>query len=154
MYTFENLLVFVHVLAAIVWVGGVLALSVLAVRVGRGPDRTTQASLLRLSDRYVRALIAPAGVLTLISGIPLVDEMDLSIGTFWIAWGLIGLVLSIALSATVIRSTNERLRQLAEDQSTDQARRLAWQRRATVLYGLNLLILFSVVWAMVFKPTL
>jgi uncharacterized membrane protein len=131
----------------------VLALSVLAVPVGRGPDRTAQASLLR-SDGYARVLIAPAGVLTLISGIPLVEDLDLSLGTLWIAWGLVGLVLSIALGATLIRSTIERLRRLAENAPMDEARRLACQRRATVLYGINLLVLLSVVWAMVFKPTL
>jgi hypothetical protein len=41
---------FLHILSVIVWVGGVIALNVLAVRVGRGPDRPVQAALLGLSD--------------------------------------------------------------------------------------------------------
>lgn len=58
-YTLETLH-FLHVLSVIVWFGGVLALNVLAVRVGSGPDRASQATLLRLSDFYGRAVIAPA----------------------------------------------------------------------------------------------
>ena len=58
MYTYETLLHFLHILAAIVWVGSVLTLNVLAVRV-----------------RRCRV-------------------------------GLIGLVLSVALGATLIRGTN------------------------------------------------
>jgi uncharacterized membrane protein len=154
MYTYENLLHFLHILSAIVWVGGVLTLNVLAVRVGAGPERTTQASLLRMSDLYGRVVIAPAGLLSLISGLLLVGQMDLSFGTLWVAWGIIGLVLSVGLGATLIRATNAELRRLSEDPSMDEPRRLARQRRAAVVYGLNLVLLLSVVWAMVFKPTL
>jgi hypothetical protein len=54
--------------------GGVLTLNLLTVRVGGGPDRTTQASLLRLSDLYGHAVIAPTGVLSLITGLLLVGK--------------------------------------------------------------------------------
>lgn len=155
MYTYETLLHFLHILAAIVWVRGVLTLNVLAVRVGGGPDRTTQASVLRLSDLYGGAVITPAGVLSLITGLLLVGQRDLSLGTLWVAWGLLGPgVLSVALGATLIRATNAELRRLIENPSMDEPRRLARQRRAAALYGLNLLLLLSIVWAMVFKPTL
>lgn len=150
---FENLLHFLHVLAVIVWVGGVLSLNVLAVRVGIGPDRAVQASLLRMSDFYGRAVIAPAGALTLITGLLLVGQLDLALSTLWVAWGMIGLVLSVALGATLIRATNGQLRRLTESPSTDDPSRLSRQRRAAILYGLNLLLLLSVLWAMVFKPT-
>lgn len=71
-----------------------------------------------------------------------------------VKWGLIGLVLSVALGATLIRATNPELRRLVENPKMGEPRRLARQRRAAALYGLNLLLLLSVVWAMVFKPTL
>lgn len=154
-YTLETLLHFLHVLSVIVWFGGVLALNVLAVRVGSGPDRASQATLLRLSDVYGRAIIAPAGILTLITGLLLMGEHELPLSTLWIAWGLIGLLLSVGMGATLIRATQADLRRLTEDPSVDnQSRRLQRQRRAAILYAVNLLILLSVVWAMVFKPTL
>jgi len=153
-FTFESLLHFLHIFSVIVWVGGVIALNVLAVRVGRGPDRGVQAALLGLSDTYGRAVIAPAGVLTLITGLLLVGEEDLAFSTFWAAWGLVGLFVSVILGATLIRATQADLRRLTEGPSPDDTRRLARQRRAAVLYAINVLILLSVVWAMVFKPTI
>jgi uncharacterized membrane protein len=153
-FTWEALLHFLHVLSVIVWFGGVLTLNVLAVRVGRGPDRSVQAVVLHLGDLYGRAVIAPAGVLTLITGILLVNEHDLAFSTLWVAWGLIGLFVSVILGATLIRATQVDLRRLTEGAGTDESRRLASQRRAAVLYSINVLILLSIVWAMVFKPTL
>jgi uncharacterized membrane protein len=152
--TWEAVLHFVHILSVIVWVGGVLTLNVLAIRIGRGADRSVQAAVLRLSDLYGRAVIAPAGALTLISGILLVNEHDLAFGTLWVAWGLIGLFVSVILGATLIRATHVDLRRLTENPTTNEPRRLARQRRAVVLYSINVLILLSIVWAMVIKPTI
>lgn len=155
MYTVENLLHFLHQLAAIVWLGGVLAANVLQVRIGRGRDQAVQASLLRQSDFYGRAVIAPATVVVLLTGLLLVAQMDdASWSDFWVAWGLAGIAVSLALGGTLIRATNAELRRLAEGPTLDDPRWSALQRRAATLYGINLVLLLSVVWAMVFKPTL
>jgi putative copper export protein len=97
-HTLETLFHFLHQLAAIVWLGGVLALNVLQLQVGRGPDRVALGPLLRRSDRYGRAVIAPAGVVTLLTGIVLVlqdDEAGWS--DLWVWWGIAGMVASLAL---------------------------------------------------------
>ena len=155
MYTVENLLHFLHQLAAIVWLGGVLAANVLQVRIGRGRDQAVQASLLRQSDFYGRAVIAPAAVVVLLTGLLLVAQMDdASWSDFWVAWGLAGIAVSLALGGTLIRATNAELRRLADGPTLDDPRWSALQRRAATLYGINLVLLLSVVWAMVFKPTL
>jgi uncharacterized membrane protein len=153
-YTIENLFHFLHVLAVIVWVGGVLTVNVLQVALGRGQDLAAQGPLLRLSDLYGRAVIAPAAAVALITGLVLVGQEDLTLGTLWVAWGLVGLFLSLALGATLIRVTNAELRRLTAAAALDDPRRLPLQRRAATLYGINLLLLLSVAWAMVFKPTL
>src|SRR4030095_15592427 len=53
-----------HQLAAIIWLGGILAVNVLQEWIGGGNDRAAQASLLRQSDLYGRAVIAPAAAVT------------------------------------------------------------------------------------------
>jgi hypothetical protein len=67
-------------------------------------------------------------------------------------WGLTASSLSLALGATLIRVTNAELRRPATATTVDNPRWPRLQRRAAILYGINLLL--SVVWAMVFKPTL
>jgi uncharacterized membrane protein len=153
-YTLESLFHFLHQLSAITWLGGVLAVNVLQVRLGSRQDRAAQESLLRQTDLYGRAVIAPAAAITLLTGLVLVVQEDFAFSDLWVAWGLIGLLLSLALGATLIRVTNAELRRLAADPANEQPRWLAQQRRAAILFGINLVLLLSVVWAMVFKPTL
>ena len=154
MYTMDNLFKFLHILAVIVWVGGVLTVNVLQVLTGRGHDRAAQGSLLRLSDLYGRAVIAPAAALTLLTGLVRVEQIDVGYRTLWVAWGIAVIVLSLAIGATLIRATNAELRRLATDAPADNPRWPTLQRRAATLYGINLLLLLSAVWAMEFKPSL
>jgi hypothetical protein len=69
-------------------------------------------------------------------------------------WGLVAVFVSLALGATLIRVTNAELRRLATAATFDNPRWPRLQRRAAILYAINLVLLVSVVWAMVFKPTL
>jgi stage V sporulation protein SpoVS len=71
-----------------------------------------------------------------------------------VAWGIVGVLLSLAIGATLIRLTNAELRRLVADAATQDAQRLAVQRRLAIVNGINLLVLLSVFWAMEFKPTL
>lgn len=152
MYTIENLFKFLHVLSVIVWVGGVLTVNVLQLLTGRGQDRAAQASLLRLSDLYGRAVISAAAAATLLTGIVRVEQINVGYGTLWVAWGFAAVALSLALGATLIRVTNAELRRVAAAGVADDPRWPALQRRALALFAVNLLLLLSAVWAMEFKP--
>jgi putative copper export protein len=154
MYTMENLFKFLHILSVIVWVGGVLTVNILQLLTGRGRDRAAQASLLRLSDLYGRAVISAAAAATLLTGVVRVEQLNVGYGTLWVAWGLAAVALSLALGASLIRVTNAELRQVAADAGPDDPRWPPLQRRALVLFVVNLLLLLSAVWAMEFKPTL
>jgi uncharacterized membrane protein len=153
-FTAESLFRFLHVLGVIVWVGGVLTVNVLQVVIGRGQDRAGQAALLRLSDLYGRAVLGPAAAVTVIAGLLTAAQLHISLGTFWVAWGIAGVIVSIALGATLIRVTIAKLRQLVADGAFDDPRWPALRRRLATLYSINLLVLVSVVWAMEFKPAL
>lgn len=155
MSTLETLVHFLHLLAAIVWLGGVVALNILQLQVGRGPDRAALGPVLRRSDLYGRAVIAPAGAMTLLTGILLVIQDDqVSWSDLWVWWGIAGMVVSLGLGATLIRANNAGLRRLTAQPRYDDRQVSAGQRRAAVLYAINLLVLLSVVWAMVFQPSL
>jgi uncharacterized membrane protein len=154
MYTVDNLFKFLHVLAVVIWLGGVLAVNVLQLLSARGPDRAHQGSLLRLSDLYGRVVIAPAAAATLITGIIRVAQINVSYGTFWVWWGIASIVLSLVLGATLIRATNAKLRGLATATPRDDGQWFSLQRRVAGTYMVNLVLLLSALWAMEFKPTL
>ena len=154
MYTIENLLHFLHQLAAIVWLGGVLAVNVFQLRLGRRHDRAAQQSLLRLANFYGQAVIAPAAAVVLVTGLILVPQTHAAWSASWVIWGFAGIVGSLVLGATLIRATNAELIQIAAGSAPGNPRWLTLNRRAARLYAINLIVLLSVVWAMVFQPTL
>jgi uncharacterized membrane protein len=154
MQTTYGIFKFLHIAAVIVWIGGLVAVSIINARAARHEDASVMSALAQASGFFGRVVVAPAAALTLFAGIVMVVSGGLSFGTLWIAWGLGGIVLSLLLGATLIRRAGEELGEAAQAPRTDPARTLALQRRLRTLNLLNLLVLFSVVWAMVFKPTL
>ena len=149
-----NLFKFLHVVAVIVWVGGLVAISVINARLAREHDPAQMAPLTRASGFFGGVIVAPAAALTLIAGLVMVANARMSFATLWIAWGLGGLLVSLLLGATLIRRAGTELSAAIQGADSDPSRTEALQRRLRTLSLLNLLILFSAVGAMVFKPTL
>lgn len=145
---------FLHVAAVIVWLGGLVAISLMNARLAGEDDPTAMAVMAHASRFFGSTVVGPAAGVTLLAGLVMVLAGGMSLATLWIAWGLGGLFLSMALSTTLIRRTGEELNAAHHEPNGDQARVPGLQRRLRALSGVNLLILFSAVAAMVFKPTL
>lgn len=148
------LLKFLHVIGAILWVGGISTLTILYSQLGRAQESTTLTTLLRVSGFAGRVIVGPAAAITLIAGIATAVIAGFDFGMLWITWGFMGILLSILLGATLIRSTTAGIAQVATAASLDTRRLQALQGRLAGLNVLNLLILLSTVGAMVIKPTL
>lgn len=153
MYTAYNLSKFLHIVGAIIWIGGVVAVAVINARLAREKDLSVLAAMTRQSRFFGAAIVGPAALTTLVAGIVMVAVSNIG-AQFWVIWGFSVIVLSIALGASFIRITYEKLGELAGVPSPSTARVLVLQGRLGVLNGINLLLLLSAVWAMVFKPTL
>jgi putative copper export protein len=154
MSTVYNVSLFVHVSAVIIWIGGLVAIGILNARLAREQERSAMAPFARASRFFGGAVVGPASALTLIAGIVMVVDAGLGFDTLWIAWGLAGIFLSLLLGATLIRRAGNELSAATEVASQDHARIPSLQRRLRNLSILNLILLFSVVFGMVFKPTL
>jgi uncharacterized membrane protein len=144
---------FLHILAVIVWIGGVITMSLLSARVGRERDGAALRFLLRQSAFLGQMVLGPAALLTLFAGFALMGVLRSGF-TLWMAWGVAGIAASIALGAIVMRPVTLRLMELAEAAPADDARIAEARRRLGRLGLVNLAVLLSTVWAMVAKPTL
>jgi uncharacterized membrane protein len=147
-----RLLKFIHLASVVAWLGGASALSFLILRVTRTGDRPTLVSLLRQAGLYGRAVVGPASVLTLLSGIGMLATLGISPEALWVRWGFIGILGHFLLGATLIRRATNRLGALAADGPADAID--AARRRYGLLNAAYLLLLLSVVGAMALKPTL
>jgi uncharacterized membrane protein len=144
---------FVHVAAVIVWLGGLLALGVVTARMARGGDTAGFAALRRQSQFFGQSIVAPASLVTLLAGGVMVARAGFGFTSLWVVWGVVGIVASLLLGAFPIRRTGEAVDALASD-VPDDPHLIGLQNRLAVLSAVNLVLLASVVWAMVFKPTL
>lgn len=153
MVTLYPLFKFIHVGSVIVWLGGVLTLSVLNLRLSRIRQPEVLQALSKESNFYGRAVVGPAAALTLIAGIITATQMGISFNSLWITWGFTAIFLSLTLGTTFTRITTNRLSQLATTAANSQQMN-ATQNRLAFLNALDVLLLLSAVGAMVFKPVL
>ena len=151
MTSLYDLLQFIHVTAAIVWIGGSVALTVLHARLAGRLDGDSIAILRSQSARLGGLLFGPAAITTLLAGIGMVAVSGMG-GQLWVTWGLIVVFASLVLSGGFIRRVAGRLTTLVTSPQSDAAVIDSYRTRLGMLNAFNLLLLLSAVWAMVVKP--
>jgi uncharacterized membrane protein len=149
--TWHELWLFLHVLAAMVWIGGAVAIQVYGILTKRAADPAKSAFNAQNVSFTVTRVFFPAALVVLGSGIGLVLEAGWDWGTPFISWSLLlwVVVSSIAFGflGRAIGSAGARL--AAEGPSPELAlrlRNLVWLSRAL------LLLLVVIVFLMTVKP--
>ena len=145
---------FIHVAAAIVWIGGIFALTVLDARLSRVGEPALSAAMGQQSEAFGRTVIGPAMAVVLLAGLWMAGQFGIPFSSLWIIWELAGFVIFIALGVVALGRTGAELGALARTAGASDPRVTALRQRLSLLSWVNLLVLASVVWAMVFKPTL
>ena len=146
-----NWLKFIHVAATAAWIGGFGAIAVLNALATRSAEPKEVATFLRYGRALGAWLAGPASGLALLAGVGamLVGHLAMPV---WIIWGIGATVVFILIGVTALRPALTRLVAAADaGSSPDEIRRLLRHQRR--LLAVNLLVLLSAVWAMVFKPT-
>jgi uncharacterized membrane protein len=145
---------FAHVAAVAVWVGGVFALTVLNARLASMGEPAAVAALGQQSEAFGRTVIGPAMGIVLIAGLWMAGQFGIPFTSLWIVWGLVGFVVFILLGVFAWVGPVAAFAPLARTAGPSDPRVTALRQRIAILSWLNLLVLASVIWAMVFKPTL
>ena len=151
--TLYDWLLFLHIVAAMVWVGGGVVLTVTAARVLRDPEPGAVARFTG-SLRVVGPLVlAPATIAVLGLGIGLIVDTDAwDFGQLWVQLGL-ALFVGAFLIGAIYQSRTALAAERAAARGDD-----AWARRQLVRwswgYRLILLLLIVAAWDMTTKPGL
>ena len=149
-YTFFK---FVHVAAATVWVGGALMIQAFAFRIVRTRDSKRQADFSKDSELVGMRVFIPATWILLIAGIAMMINADLPWDQNWIVFGLIAFALSFIVGAGFLGPEGGRIAALIEKEGYDSPAALARIRRILLISRCELVILMTVIWSMVVKPT-
>jgi uncharacterized membrane protein len=151
--TLYDWLLFLHVLAAMVWIGGGVMLAAIAARVLRDPDPAAVGRFTASLRALGPLVLAPATVAVLGLGIGLVVDSDAwDFGQLWLQLGL-GLFAAAFLIGAIWQSrTALAATRAAERDNNAEARRQL--RRWSWGYRLIVLLLVVAAWDMTTKPGL
>jgi uncharacterized membrane protein len=140
-----------HVLAAIVWVGGALMLNILAWFALRSKLPGRRAEFAREAEKVGMRLFAPAGLLLVIMGFVLVEKGNWGYH-LWVILGLIAYGLSFLTGLLFIGPESGRIGKAIETEGPESPTVAARIDRILLISRIELVILFLVVVDMVLKP--
>jgi uncharacterized membrane protein len=149
--TWYELLLFLHIVAAIVWLGAGLLINVLAIRAERTHDgeglRRVAADSAALSD----TLFIPASLATLVFGILLVVDAW-SLDHLWIVLGLVGYLGTFLTGILVMKPGSEKIAAMMERDGMSAEAEIEIRRLLTKA-RFDTVVLYLVVAVMALKPT-
>jgi uncharacterized membrane protein len=149
---YYNTLKFLHVLAAITWVGGAIYAQALAIKVMREGDGAHLTRLAKDLGDLGQRLSVPASVSVLVFGVWLVAVSAWNFTDAWILIGLTGIAIIIVTGAFFLGPEAQRLGTLAGERDPTDPDIQGRIRRILAISRIDLVVLVLVVADMVFKP--
>jgi Predicted integral membrane protein (DUF2269) len=144
---------FLHVLGAVTWVGGNIALNIVGTRLIAASPGAPTLAFTRQIEWVGTRVFTPASVLVLLAGIVMTIDVW-SFEELWILIGLAGFLYSFINGAFFLGPLSAKTAGLMEERGTEDPEVLGNIRRLFVLGRIELVVLLIVVMAMTLKPTL
>ncbi len=148
--TLNEVLLFVHILGAAVWVGGSIMLGFISSRVERTGDVQFRAKFAK-SAGVVGPVIGVSALAVLASGVGIVlDSETIELSQTWVWLGLALFVLSAIVGGAYFGPASNKIVKALEAGQTEEADRRA--KTFNMVSRLDLLLLLVIFGVMVFKP--
>ena len=143
---------FLHVVSAILWVGGGFTLMVLAVRADRAGNIEGMLQAMRATGELGNRFFAPMSMLTLAFGL-IMCWFWVGFSDLWILIGLAGYATTFCIGMFIFKPTADRMAaMIARDGVTPAA--LAQGQRILSAARLDYSVMLVIIADMVLKPTL
>ncbi len=143
---------FLHVVSAIIWLGGALIMVILGMRADRARNDAEIVGIVRQVAWAAERVYVPASLATLIFGL-IAAWLGNLWGHLWIILGLVGVAATIALGVGVLtpRAKKAEAAYAARGAAPDV---VAICREILTIAKFDMVLLFTIVADMVLKPTL
>jgi uncharacterized membrane protein len=147
-------LLFFHIAAAIVWLGGGVAIQVLAIRANRTDDTARMVTIAHEAEWFGTRVFLPSSLLVLVLGIILTLDGPWDFGQTWIVLALIGYGLSFVTGAAFLGPESGRIGKLLAAEGPDSPAVQARIQRIFLISRIELVLLYLIVLDMAVKPGL
>ena len=142
-------LLFVHVTAAVIWLGGGFTFQMYGTVVRRGGDTEEIARFAGRAGVLAERMFVPASLLVVLAGIGLMIEGSWDWGQLWVVFALVTFVASFLTGLLVIAPMAKRLP--AVGPATPEGQELI--RRLFTMLRIDLVYMYAILFAMTVKPT-
>ena len=146
-----ELLLYVHIVCAVIWVGGAFSLQVLAMRATGSDDPLELPRLGRNMEFIGSRVFMPAAVLLFLAGAAMTLQAW-SFGQAWVAISVGLWILSAVAGAAYLGPRAKRVAELFEREGPESVAARGLLRRLFVVSRLELASFAVIVALMVFKP--
>ena len=147
-----ELLLAIHILAVVVWVGGATSLQVLAIRATGSGDPVRMATFAGEAEWVGMRIFMPSSIVVLLAGIALVLEGSWGFDQLWILIGLAGIAFSIVVGAAFLGPESGRLKALMEARGAEDTEVKQRLERIFMISRIELGVLLLIVLDMAIKP--
>lgn len=147
--TWYELLLFVHITAAVIWLGGALVLQTYAAVVRRGGDPEELARFVGRAGALAERMFVPSSLIVILAGIGLMLDGDWDWGQLWVVFALVAFAASFATGLFVLSPMAKRVPEVGPTTPAGQA----LIERLFSIMRVDLAFMYAIVFAMVVKPT-
>ena len=142
----------VHVVAAVVWLGGGALLLVIGMRAQLSNDPHNVVQIARQAAFCGERIFAPAGLVVVLMGIAMMVNGDLDWGQFWVIAGLVGYAITFAVGIGYLSPVSKKIARTAAEKGEDHPETQALIDRILLVGRFDVAMLLLVVVDMVAKP--
>lgn len=149
-----RILLFVHVMAVILWLGTGSVFQMLTEKATASKDEAKMRTVVSLGDTFGKAYFGILTVTVLLSGIFMVVEADWGFDQVFVIGGIVGIVASGGLGGAIIGPVSEKLQERLAAGGAFDAQAVADLTRIRDVGRIDLSIMVIVVFFMTYKPGL
>jgi uncharacterized membrane protein len=142
----------VHVTFAVLWVGGGLVLTILALRAERGMDPNDIVNIARYAAFVGERIFAPAGLIVFLMGIAMMINTNWGWGKFWVIVGLLGYASTFLTGIGVLNPLTKQIDASSAEHGPTAPQTIALIKKTLLIVRIDVAVLLIVVLDMVTKP--
>jgi uncharacterized membrane protein len=142
----------IHVIAAVIWVGGDVTLTTLGIVFERRHEGETLAALGRLGTWIGTRVYTPALFVVIGFGIALMHELHLDYGQFWVIFGLVGWAIAATLGVAFVGPELGRIDLAARTHGPDSEEVARRVQRLFMIFRFDTALLILIIIDMSAKP--
>ncbi|HSF62477.1 MAG TPA: DUF2269 family protein [Gaiellaceae bacterium] len=147
--TWYEFLLFVHITAAVIWLGGAFTFQMYGAVVRRGGDPEEMARFAGRAGVLSERMFVPASLVVVLAGIGLMIDGNWDWGQLWVIFALVTFAASFVVGLFVLAPMAKRIPVVGP---TTPAGQELIQRLFTIL-RIDLAFMYAIIFAMVVKPT-